>query len=417
MSRKKVYLSWLWVALCSLAIFLIVPTARTIQSFVSRYFGRSLFGYSVIALTVVVFATLVYVLFFRLKIRSPSNYIWLTAVAFLYIYYTHKLWRAPEEAVHFLEYGLLGYFLFQALSFSIKDKTIYLAAILIGSLVGIFDEILQWIVPGRLWDIRDVELNAFAVALFQVSIWKGINPKIISQRINPRSVKRVSLLLGMNLVLLGLCLSNNPKVIAWYSRLFPALSPLQNEEPMDDFRYKHKDSEIGAFYSRLTIEELRDIDSKNASAQAEILNNAKDTNYEQFLRSFSSTLNPFLHEIRVHIYRRDKKFEEGQIAENAEVRKKALFISYKENLILEKYFTQTIRKTAYKWDEDRIRDLEGLIDKNFPYTSPVSKSLFGSFNGITLWSIIVAILFVVALFNLLYSRSQKSQHHPIDNSR
>jgi len=407
MSRTKVYLSWLWVVLCSLAIFLIVPLARTIQDFVRRYFGRSLFGYSVIAITVISFVALVYVLFFRLKVRSPSNYIWLTAVAFLYIYYTHRLWRAPEEAVHFLEYGLLGYFLFRSLSFSIRDRTIYFTAFFIGSLVGIFDEILQWIVPGRLWDVRDVMLNGFAVSLFQVAIWKGVNPKIISQKINPKSVKRVSLLLGTNLVLLGLCLSNTPRAVAWYSRLFPALSPLQNEEPMDDFRYKHKDLEIGAFYSRLTIEELNDIDSKNATEQAQLINNAKDKDYEQFLRSFSSTLNPFLHEIRVHIFRRDKKFEEGKRDENAEARKKAFFISYKENLILEKYFTRTIRKSVYKWDEDRIRDLEGLFDKNLPYTSPVSKSLFGSFNGITLWSIILAILFVVVLFNLLYSRSSR----------
>jgi len=173
--RIKLWLSWLWVVLCTLAIFLVVPTARAIQSFVSTRWGRSLFGYSVLIITISAFIILVYVLFFRFKIRSPSNYIWLIIVVSLYVYFTLKLWHTPEEAIHFLEYGLLGFFLFRALSFTIKDKTIYLTAILIGSLVGTFDEILQWLMPFRYWDLRDVGLNAFSVVLFQVALWKGFS--------------------------------------------------------------------------------------------------------------------------------------------------------------------------------------------------------------------------------------------------
>ena len=109
--RIKIWLSWLWVFLCSLAIFLVVPTARAIQRFVSTRWGRSLFGYSVLVITLSAFIILISILFFRLKIRSPSNYIWLSLVAGLYVYFTIKLWLYPEEAIHFLEYGLLGFFL------------------------------------------------------------------------------------------------------------------------------------------------------------------------------------------------------------------------------------------------------------------------------------------------------------------
>src|SRR4030042_4915902 len=137
---KKAFVAWLWVAFCTLSIFLVVPLARAIQKFVSARWGRAFFGYGVLAATALAFCSIIYILVFRLKVRSPSHYLWLAAVAALYVYFTLQLWRAPEEAVHFLEYGLLGLFLFRALSLTICDKSIYPTAFLIGSLIGIFDE-------------------------------------------------------------------------------------------------------------------------------------------------------------------------------------------------------------------------------------------------------------------------------------
>ncbi len=397
--RIKFWLSWLWVLLCILAIFLVVPTARAIQSFVSARWGRSLFGYSILVITVSAFVILVYVFIFRLKIRSPSNYIWLSLVAGLYVYFTLRLWPAPEETVHFLEYGLLGFFLFRALSFTVKDKTIYIAAILIGSLVGIFDEILQWIMPLRYWDLRDVGLNAFSGVLFQVALWKGIQPKIISEKIKSRSVRLVSSLLAANVILLGLCMSNTPQRVVRYTRLIPGLSFLQKEETMTEFRHKHQDPEIGAFYSRLTLEELEKTDRERSSEYARILKEWMEKDYEKFLRDFSGSTHPFLHELRVHVFRRDKKYEAGLLAEDEKKQREAFFIAYQENLILEKYFGRTFRKSEYKWSEEKTKETEALIDKSQPYASPVSHGLFASFGEITMWLSIVAFLALLILFN------------------
>jgi len=112
--------SWLLVSLCILSIFLIVPLARTIQEFVASRWSRSLFGYSVILIVGGTFLALVYTLIFRLKIQSVTNYFWLFLVTALYIYSTLKLWDAPEEAIHFLEYGLLGFLLFRAFTSSLS---------------------------------------------------------------------------------------------------------------------------------------------------------------------------------------------------------------------------------------------------------------------------------------------------------
>jgi hypothetical protein len=399
MSPRKAFFAWLWVALCILAIFLVVPLARTIQKFVTARWGRALFAYGVLTATAVAFLAIISYLVFRLKIRSPSNYAWLAAVAGLYIYFTLQLWRAPEEAVHFLEYGLLGFFLFRALSHSIRDKSIYLTAFFIGSLTGIFDEILQWAMPGRYFDFRDAGLNALATGLFQIALWKGIKPKIISQRMTPRSVRRISLLVAANILLLGLCASNTPHRVSAYSSRIPGLSFLVKEEPMYEFTQKHIDPDIGVFYSRLSVEGLEKEDSQSSDHWANILREWKERDYALFLREHHPLLHPFLYEMRIHIFRRDRKLAEAAKSKDGKSRREALFIAAKENLILEKYFGRTLEKSTYEWSAAKKAEIAASVDPTKPYRSPVSAGPF-QIKERTLWLGIVVFLGLLLGFNL-----------------
>ena len=127
----------------------------------------------------VVFIGLIYILIFRLKIQSLQNYIWLLILTGLYIYFTLRMRKSPVEVTHFLEYGLLSIFIFRALKHHIKDKTIYFNTALIILLIGTLDEIIQWIVPGRVWNFKDVRLNVISGGLIQLAIWQVIKPKSI----------------------------------------------------------------------------------------------------------------------------------------------------------------------------------------------------------------------------------------------
>jgi len=411
--QKKKFLAWLWVGLCALSILAIVPLARAIQRFVTAHWGRALFGYAVIAATAVAFCSLIYVLLFRLKIRAVAQYVWLALIAAFYIYYTLQLWKAPEEAVHFLEYGLLGFFLFRALSLTIRDKSIYFAAFFAGSLVGICDEIFQWAFPGRYWDLRDVELNALAVGLFQVALWKGLKPKVINQALSAKSIRKASILLGANLLLLGLCLSNTPKMVACYTRIFPKLAFLQKEEAMSEFRYKHKDPEIGVFYSRLSLEELKKVDAERAKEYGRTLNEWKDKKYDDFLRTFTGSTHPFVYEMRIHLFRRDRKIKDANAAANETEKKKLFFIAYKEDQILEKYYGQTLAKSDYKWSEENNEKIKAQINPIIAYKSSVSSGLFATLKVKTMWLSIAIILAVLAIFNMLLARSQSYQFTPL----
>jgi len=315
----------------------------------------------------------------------------------------------PVEAVHFLEYGLLGFFLFGALRFHINNRCIYFIAFLSGSLVGIFDEILQWIVPLRLWDIRDVGLNALSSGLFQIGLWKGIQPREIFPKIKAKSFKTLSLLLSINIVLLGLCLSNTPKRISSYTKIFPALSSVQKEEPMNKFRKKHVDSDIGNFYSLLTIDELKSEDRENFLQNAQTIKEWKNRDYKEFIRHFHPLIYTFLCELRTHLDIRDKNFKEAQKAEDENTKKKFFFRAYKENLILEKYFGQTLQKSSSNWEKGQSKHIESYINKSAWYSSHLRFGFFLSFSEKTMWTAIISFLIILALFNFFLLRSQKFQ--------
>jgi len=131
------------VVLCSILIFVTVPVAQTIQKVVSKNLGKSFFIYFVLSVLALAFMSLLYFLIFKLNVRSAPNYIWLFILTGIYSYFTLKLVKTPPEAIHFLEYGLLGFFLFKALKYHIRDKSIYFTATFFALFVGTFDEILQ----------------------------------------------------------------------------------------------------------------------------------------------------------------------------------------------------------------------------------------------------------------------------------
>ena len=406
-TSKKFFLSWLWVILCSVSIFLIIPVARTIQKFVSEKWSREVFGYFVLVTLAIGFVGLLYSLIFRLNIRAPSNYVWLILVMGAYVYFTLKLWKAPEEAVHFLEYGLLGFFLFNALRLHIKDKSIYLTATLFALFIGTFDEMLQWITPRRVWAFRDVGLNALSGGLFQLALWKVVKPKIISEKINTQSLKIFSSILAFCLIFLGLCASNTPQRVASYTKKIPWLSYLQKEEPMGEFGYKYTDPEIGTFYSRFSPEDLSKTDNLRGNQCAQILNESINRDYEEFIREYSPATDPFLHELRVHIFRRDTYLSKGKSASYRNRKKNLYFISYKENLILEKYFSQSIEKSVYRWNKSTLQEIEALLDKSKSYKSPVSANLLTTFSEKTMWVSIFGLILFLVIVNLFFHLRKK----------
>ena len=376
--REREWLSWLAVAAWTLAIYLTIPLARAIQSWVTEHWGRSAFLYGVFAaLAAGAGLALLSLAFSRGPGRGRSA-AWVAGIAVLYAFLSWRLRANPEEAVHFIEYGILGFLLFRAFSRRVRDPLVYLAAGWLGAILGTTDEIIQWMTPRRVFGLRDVWLNVQAVGLVQVLLAAGLRPAYVRGPVSAHSVRLVCGLGAAHLVLLVLCLSNTPPRVDCYTRRWPALAPLRyTYSMMAEYGYRHHDPEVGVFFSRFRRDDLRSLDRARAEEAAARLDEFRDpARYEEFLRTWTPVTDPFTHEARVHLFRRDQNAERAwAMRGDPEALRGHATVAWRENRLLELYFGNTLRLSGCVLPERASRLLDEHHDPARPYTSPVSASL------------------------------------------
>lgn len=75
----------------------------------------------------------------------------------------------PEERLHFLEYGILGCLVLKAMEGGWRLP--FLSSFVFVSIVGGGDEAIQWLLPNRVGDLRDVLMNSFGGVLGIAITW------------------------------------------------------------------------------------------------------------------------------------------------------------------------------------------------------------------------------------------------------
>lgn len=83
----------------------------------------------------------------------------LAALSLAYAYLLEHFARFPAERLHLVEYGLVSYLLLRALSLDLPAPRAYIVALLLTALVGAGDEAIQWVLPERVFEMKDVQLN------------------------------------------------------------------------------------------------------------------------------------------------------------------------------------------------------------------------------------------------------------------
>lgn len=395
--REKEWVSWLYVVLWTLLIFATVPLARSLSEFVREHWGRETFTSLVLAALVLALGLAALVLV-RSRTASKANYFWLGLVGFTYAAYTLHLWNAPEEALHFIEYGVLSILAFRALSHRNRDPSIFIIAALIPIIAGTLDEVIQWFTPRRVFDYRDVGFNAISGCLAQVGLAKGLQPALVRLPVKPSSVRHVCVVLSVELAILGLCLSNTPPWTERLVRLFPRLEYVARKpSAMSEYGYRHRIPGMGIFYSRFTQEELRELGDTRFAQVAPILDEHLDPRtYSDFLREYTPVTDPFLHEIRVHLYRRDHyrsvlwKFRPDTEAFAYHNR-----VAYRENQFLESFFPRIMAQSRYRLDPDEVERLRQNSLLGREYESAVSRDLITSLSKRQVLGLILLGLFVI----------------------
>ncbi len=93
------------------------------------------------------------------KNRMILRSLLLTVLAVIALY----LPGLPEERLHFLTYGLLGWLICWSLrSTGLMSPRLWLTALILVWLAGGIDELIQWFLPNRVFDVRDILFNGTA---------------------------------------------------------------------------------------------------------------------------------------------------------------------------------------------------------------------------------------------------------------
>lgn len=384
-TRQKEWQAWLVVMAWTAVIYLTIPFAIKIRKFALEHLGGpEVFLWIVMAAVVALFVILIQIVRRSQHQTSSTGIAWLLLIAAVLLYNAWQRRDRPVEALHYLEYGLLGLFLFRALRFRVCDVLIYPCVILVGGLLGTVDEIIQWATPGRLWDWRDIGFNISAVALMQAAVLLGIRPPGIEWRPARRSIQIACRLALVFIVVFILCLANTPDRTDWYTTRIPALRSLyRNPSSMSEYGSLYRDPDIGVFKSRLSPADLREFDSVQGGNAAAALDRFRNPRlYDACLEAYPAHIDPFIHEARVHLWsmthhlgilwtnRWDEPMRDDLIP--ARIRKHTTSC-YKEYLIMTTYFSNTMRQTHYSPLPSQIATLKEYADPAPAYRSKVSR--------------------------------------------
>lgn len=385
--------SWIVATVWAASIFAVIPLARAIQDFVDEHWGRELFIWIVVVyIAVFVLIALAYLLYSRESI-PVGNAAWLIAIAAVFLYWAWHLRRNPEEALHFIQYGLFSLLVYRALTHRIRDPSIYAVAVLICAVTGTVDEMVQWMTPRRYFDYRDIWINGGSAILVQSGVVLGIRPPIISGWPRAPGIRLTCRLGIVQLLLFGICLSNTHERAEWYAERVPFLGFLRNNPSvMTEYGYRYEDPEIGVFFSRFSPEELRKTDRERGEEVAEIIGRWHDPRrYPEFLETYTPYVDALAHEVRVRLFRRDRyrgvaRDHEAGDHEYAY----ALTVAYRENRILKTYYPVTLTHSRYHLSESSVEYMRENQISDYPYVSAVSAHLITRWKEWQLWLAILA---------------------------
>jgi hypothetical protein len=142
---------WAIITVYVAFIYLTLPVMRPVLNFLYEALGKEILSLGVnglLVLAIVSFSIYVYKSGFRVYPRLALIFLIMLAGGFVAMGL-----GIPEERVHFLEYGVLGVMVLRAMTGSWGVPV--LSSLILVSLIGAVEELIQWSLPNRVGDMRE----------------------------------------------------------------------------------------------------------------------------------------------------------------------------------------------------------------------------------------------------------------------
>jgi hypothetical protein len=397
-SRAEEKKAWFAVAAWAMLILVSIPVARGLRDWVAERWSSALFGYAALAGVLLMAAWGAGAIWRARRRFSWSSGAWLAVVAAVSIGWISSLWRNPEEALHIVEYGILGLLFANGLRHRVGDATVFVIAALLTTCFGIVDELIQWANPTRYFDFRDIWLNAGASSLALIGMWKGVS----GQRIEPisaRAVRRLCFFAAATLLLILLLLSLTPSRVEAVVRAIPALSFLTDpRDAVAEYGHRHELEGVGHFTSRFTMDELARRDRDEAAAAAVIILEGKK-NQKLFFSGTSRAQHGFARETGARIFIRGSRIRRAQDTDaGSSARRLHATEALAEQRILEAFYSRTTTQAKAEMGSKTRHELEQWAEPFEGWTSMIDRHLITFANEAQLrWTLglVIVVLLVV----------------------
>ena len=401
---RRLSKEWLAVAVWITAVYAAIPFVRSLREAFAIRWPVELLAFAVMGIVVAAAVGAVVASHRRRHSIRWADVVWLAGIAAVLIVWTRSLMGQPEEAVHFIEYGVLGVLLYRALRLHIDAPGVFVAGALLGAIVGTVDEILQWVVPDRYWDFRDLVLNGGASILVQIALWRVVRKT--GSPVTLQTTRFVCRLAACQIALLILVLAATPQRLAALARSLPFLEPLAvSNDVMCEYGSMHHLDDRTSFRSRLSDRELLDQDLHHSAEAAARLDDSQGR-YDRFLREVSPAEDPFTYEARVHVFARNRNLAEApRHAEGTREHRRSMTTAARENRILEQVFGDTLSQSAFLWSDRQRTAVESVEDPDARYVSKVAGHLITAVSEPVLRFLMLAALAVLIAADVFLSRS------------
>lgn len=404
--------AWAMAGLWTALIWLVIPFARRLQAALAETVGNGaglagaaglggLLGLGVLAWV------------WRRPRKHPvRKTAWLAALGVFSVWMFTAQLQSSVEVFHVFEYAILGFLLFRAWRRRVPDPLVYFIAALSVALVSWGDEFLQWLMPGRFWDFRDIRLNVLAGAGMLVFIAKVMRPEDIRLPVARASVRWLCRLAWALLLALGVASAGTPARVDRLAQRIHFLRFLYNNESiLAEYGYRHVDPAVGTFYSRLARPDLLQLDrERGATARPALFAIPGLADPRKFREAFPVSADPFLYEAATHLLRRDHYYAAAWQYQESDPPRFAyhLAVAQGENRILEKYFPQTLTATGRRWGADRRAQSLRYADKSMPYVSEVGNHLMVACSARQLQGGLLALAAILAGIYVRWGREKDS---------
>jgi len=355
-----------------------IPYIRFFQDYIKTKKLTSLYdgvlGFLLVFLALFVFYNLLYKKKFGL--RHILSYALTLALFVVGMYAIND----TVERVHFLQYGGVVILLYQVLKENRNDLSLYLWIFFSSVFVGIADEWVQWWVPSRFGEIRDIYINLLATLCGIFCIHFLVRSEKITLRIDRNHYKQ--LVYAFVILVLALGVFIHSAHIAHFI----------------------SDPQIGGFrstYDQKTLLEFAHTRMYLPENQIQPLRTQPVQNNHMTMAKLLAMW------CKEDFYKTEAEFHCGE--RNRALQQNKYKKAYYEDLILEKYYLPLIKDSSFRWDETRRSEIRKQAKKSYPepapYVSPVLSHYWTFIEHTALWAIICGIC-LLAIVTTLTSRSR-----------